>query len=713
MDDFEVDNPDSPPEHDAGSDSENNNYDPDDSDYEDVDSSEDEDDENEPDDINKNVVAIMDQLNSEEDVVNVEKEQSEPTSNLEKESSKPTSTSRFSYPTWKGERLYPPVTKFRSEAWHYGGFLKDKTGTKDTRHAICSFCGEKLPYKSSPFPLMTHLNSQHRDKLQKQDENVKESSHQSKMTDFANPGSAKVIPYKKSNPKQVQFENIIVKWIIESLRPLKIVTDKRLIEAFSLADPKLTMPTMKQIRKDILRLYDKKKLELKEELKDIAYAVSTNDAGSSYGGSSYIDINLHYITKEMKLKKKILAVVPVEHGKTATEYRQMVDKVLDEFNVKEKVHLFTTDNEPTMLSAFCALIRNGCLAHILSNGSKTALNKVKPVQGVRSSLRKVALKFNKSNKFKKTVFRKQKEEGLSEKGIEQEVDTRFTSTFNMISSILRAPKNQDVDEEIVAKNIKAINNALAEVVSKAEYKDCSISTMMREVMTELHPLLSGLEEGITLMGAEKYGTGSSVLPFLYMFNKVLEPTNYDRQYLIDVKKEMSDYLKKSVTKNLNFEILAKASYFDKRYATLSFIPDQKKDHVKSQILDELKGLEDDWKAENNLVGEPPKKKRRFLSFDIDAEVEEFDESNQADNEMKRYELEGKLTIDEDPLLWWKGRMKRYPLMIQLARKYLPVQGTSTPAERVMSKLGKILTKARMRMKSDLFNALMFLSDCDL
>ena len=68
---------------------------------------------------------------------------------------------------------------------------------------------------------------------------------------------------------------------------------------------------------------------------------------------------------------------------------------------------------------------------------------------------------------------------------------------------------------------------------------------------------------------------------------------------------------------------------------------------------------------------------------------------------------------EDPLLWWKGRMKRYPLMIQLARKYLPVQGTSTPAERVMSKLGKILTKARMRMKSDLFNALMFLSDCDL
>ena len=45
-------------------------------------------------------------------------------------------------------------------------------------------------------------------------------------------------------------------------------------------------------------------------------------------------------------------------------------------------------------------------------------------------------------------------------------------------------------------------------------------------------------------------------------------------------------------------------------------------------------------------------------------------------------------------------------MASLGRKYLAAQGTSTPAERVISKLGLTLTKKRLRMKGELF-----LSDC--
>ena len=83
-------------------------------------------------------------------------------------------------------------------------------------------------------------------------------------------------------------------------------------------------------------------------------------------------------------------------------------------------------------------------------------------------------------------------------------------------------------------------------------------------MCDLFPILSALEDGITLMGGEKYGTGSSVLPFLFMFNKLLEPKDEDRKYLCDVKAKIRSYLEEATKKNLNFDILAKASFLDKR-----------------------------------------------------------------------------------------------------------------------------------------------------
>ena len=52
------------------------------------------------------------------------------------------------------------------------------------------------------------------------------------------------------------------------------------------------------------------------------------------------------------------------------------------------------------------------------------------------------------------------------------------------------------------------------------------------------------------MGGEKYGTGSSVLPFLFKFNKMLAPDEEDRVYVASVKKEIKKYLAENCSKNL-------------------------------------------------------------------------------------------------------------------------------------------------------------------
>ena len=69
-------------------------------------------------------------------------------------------------------------------------------------------------------------------------------------------------------------------------------------------------------------------------------------------------------------------------------------------------------------------------------------------------------------------------------------------------------------------------------------------------------------------------------------------------------------------------------------------------------------------------------------------------------ELDSYMSEKKLKgdADGDPLLWWNLHTDEYP---NLARKYLAVQGIATPAERIMSRLGEILSKRSVAMKGDL------------
>ena len=55
----------------------------------------------------------------------------------------------------------------------------------------------------------------------------------------------------------------------------------------------------------------------------------------------------------------------------------------------------------------------------------------------------------------------------------------------------------------------------------------------------------------------------------------------------------------------------------------------------------------------------------------------------------------------DPCQWWANEgKKRFPLMQQLASKYLAIPATSVPSERVFSAAGEVISKKRNRIGDD-------------
>ena len=68
--------------------------------------------------------------------------------------------------------------------------------------------------------------------------------------------------------------------------------------------------------------------------------------------------------------------------------------------------------------------------------------------------------------------------------------------------------------------------------------------------------------------------------------------------------------------------------------------------------------------------------------------------------------------DTDPINWWKVHAKTFPVMAKLARKYLCIPATSTPAERVFSQMGLLITKLRNRLSPCTAEAILFLKKND-
>ena len=591
-------------------------------------------------------------------------------------------------PSWDKKKLFPPGPKCKSKAWLFGGFVKDFAGNLVTSETICGICGKKQKYRNTPTNLDQHLQANHSFQYDTANvKNVNESTKEVKINEYFKSDSSR--KYTPSHPKQKALLSTLSEWIVKSNRALTEVEDEKLVEAFTIADPKLNMPSRYMVKREILKLYNKKRKEFDEEISEVEYFAGNNDAGSSSNSKSFVAMNVSYVTKNFHLKTKILDMLEMPEDKNAANYRRMIKTTEENHGIAGKVFNYTTDNEPTMKAAFCIDERNGCFAHIESKASKKALDNQATLKKLRLKLRKIAKKANKSSKFKYALINQQKTRGLRVKTLKQEVKTRFTATHTMVRSFLNDP-NEGTEESIdiskVKENINAINGAMSDAkFSKKELEKLEIKADDVKKMIKLTPILDALEEGITLLGADKYATGSSVLPFEKKFSRILESDEDDPLYLAKFKSDLLREMSTRCDNNLN----RKASFFYKRFEKIEkFLDETDSENVLTDIRSELYDLERKLEIENNEERNnneevPVKKKRRVLGtgfFDSDDEGEIT-----AGEELMRYRDEPKLKSDGCPFSWWRSRYKEYPLMSKLARKYLAVSGTSTPSERVWTR----------------------------
>ena len=250
------------------------------------------------------------------------------------------------------------------------------------------------------------------------------------------------------------------------------------------------------------------------------------------------------------------------------------------------------------------------------------------------------------------------------------------------------------------------------------------------VLEAINAALLALKEFTDILSGSKYVTVSTVKAILHRLSVVeLAPKEEDLPLTSELKEEILHRLKSRYDNEDLSHLLNVATFLDARYKT-EFITltdgeaedaeqGSQFDLVKERLLNQAVLLtvpEVEPQDEPSQSCKTPAKKVKLslgALTSLKKPVQPSPASSPRDRlakEIARYHTYSVIDGEEDPLKWWQRNEVDFPLLSQLARKYLCIQASSSPSERLFSKAGLISTSSRAKLKPEKVDMLTFLAE---
>ena len=284
----------------------------------------------------------------------------------------------------------------KSMCWQFYGFKKSASNTPDLTKVVCKLCDKTLPYSGATTNLNNHIKINHAKEVE-----ATETSSEQKLDKNKNSIGDITHHFKKIS---------VVKW----------PKNEGFIRLMDLVQPEYEVPVPTTITNYIDTLYKQEVGRVKKELEEIEFIAKTTDGGSASNGSSFHETGVHGITEDFEMKYFTLSVREAKEKHTAENYRENTDKVEEEFGVKNKVVMTTTDNEAKMRKAYKDDERTGCLSHLIHSSVDQGNTEEKVVNSSILKQRKVIKKHNTSYVVRYGLQEAQKRRGIKVRPLIQE-----------------------------------------------------------------------------------------------------------------------------------------------------------------------------------------------------------------------------------------------------------------------------------------------------
>ena len=151
---------------------------------------------------------------------------------------------------------------------------------------------------------------------------------------------------------------------------------------------------------------------------------------------SYISLTVHFVDIDFELKSKCLQTLEVPQDHNASSLMEVLDSMLKDWNISEKVCGGITDNGSNIVNAIglMEIEHFPCFADTLQLSIKNGLN-VPRVQQVLGRCKKLVEHFKKSTKETYKLREKQEMLKLPQHKLIQDCVTRWGSTLGMLTRL--------------------------------------------------------------------------------------------------------------------------------------------------------------------------------------------------------------------------------------------------------------------------------------
>jgi len=173
--------------------------------------------------------------------------------------------------------------------------------------------------------------------------------------------------------------------IVFDSRPLNIIQSKSFRKFIKELDPAFTIPETKLIKQTIQSAYNHTLPLIQEFVENNSISVSlTTDMWTAKNRQGFLGVTCFFLDKNFVIQEVILTVEYVRYPHTAENISDALLVILDQWEIREKVHMITTDNGANMKkdikdmnSAASNIKWQTCAAHTLQLVVGKGLNLVK------------------------------------------------------------------------------------------------------------------------------------------------------------------------------------------------------------------------------------------------------------------------------------------------------------------------------------------------
>lgn len=233
-----------------------------------------------------------------------------------------------------------------------------------------------------------------------------------------------------------------------------------------------------------------------------------------------------------------------------------------------------------------------------------------------------------------------------------------------------------------------------------------------------------------LRRAEQYVTISKVIPLVSLLQNATMSAGHNGNslalQLVTQCKRCFENIEHNYT-------LAASTFLDIRFKNIPFCETGNVETIKSWLISEMQALgrqasssessvsststgtaltvSQESSAANTERGADCSTSKGGLWQEFDTRILAFQGNHTTKKQMHTFrcaDIWKKRWSQEVRTLWWKKNESTFPLLSNLAKKYLGIVTTSVPAERLFSKAGETISQRRNRLKPKNVNMLLFL-----